>query len=98
MSLEHEFNNRVEKDVLAAMSKPKPFFWVALAFTTAVWVTGLSMWLYQMLNGMGVAGITHPVGWGIYITDFVFWVGIAFFEKVLRSLNSEIGCAFVGVF
>ena len=26
---------------------------------------------------MGVAGITHPVGWGVYITNFVFWVGIA---------------------
>jgi molybdopterin-containing oxidoreductase family membrane subunit len=30
-----------------------------------------------MAKGMGVAGINSPVGWGVYITNFVFWVGIA---------------------
>ena len=28
-------------------------------------------------EGLGVAGIGWPVGWGVYITTFVFWVGIA---------------------
>jgi Ni/Fe-hydrogenase subunit HybB-like protein len=27
--------------------------------------------------GIGVTGITNPVGWGVYIANFVFWVGIA---------------------
>jgi molybdopterin-containing oxidoreductase family membrane subunit len=30
-----------------------------------------------MLVGMGVSGLNTPVGWGVYITNFVFWVGIA---------------------
>ncbi|CAN5197627.1 polysulfide reductase NrfD [soil metagenome] len=27
--------------------------------------------------GLGVNGLTNPVGWGTFITTFVFWVGIA---------------------
>ena len=34
-------------------------------------------WGWQLYRGMGVAGISKPVGWGVYITTFVFWVGIA---------------------
>jgi molybdopterin-containing oxidoreductase family membrane subunit len=34
-------------------------------------------WGYQVFVGMGVAGLTHPVGWAVYITNFVFWIGIA---------------------
>ena len=26
---------------------------------------------------MGVANINHPVGWGVYIGNYIFWVGIA---------------------
>ena len=26
--------------------------------------------------GMGVTGLSIPVGWAVYITNFVFWVGI----------------------
>ena len=31
----------------------------------------------QWRFGLGVAGYEHPMLWGIYITNFVFWVGIA---------------------
>ena len=30
-----------------------------------------------MYKGLGVAGYPPPVVWGVYITNFVFWVGIA---------------------
>jgi molybdopterin-containing oxidoreductase family membrane subunit len=38
---------------------------------------GAACWAYQILNGMGASGKSHPIGWGCYITNFVFWVGIA---------------------
>ncbi len=71
------FEQSVEADVLAAMRKPSIWYWVAIAVTSTLFVTGMTLWIYQMKRGMGVSGLTHPVGWGIYITDFVFWVGIA---------------------
>jgi molybdopterin-containing oxidoreductase family membrane subunit len=32
---------------------------------------------HQIVNGIGVAGHTRPVMWASYVTNFVFWVGIA---------------------
>ena len=68
---------QIELDVIAAMKKPTALYWVALAISSLCLITGLLAWAYQLKNGMGVAGIRHPVGWGVYIADFVFWVGIA---------------------
>ena len=34
-------------------------------------------WAWQVGQGLGVAGYSHPVTGAVYITAFVFWVGIA---------------------
>jgi molybdopterin-containing oxidoreductase family membrane subunit len=72
-----EYNKLVEQDILSAMGKPGPRYWIALMFSAGCFALGMGLWLYQMLRGMGVAGLNNPVGWGVYITNFVFWVGIA---------------------
>ncbi len=69
--------SRIENDILAAMSRPGPRYLAALALSALLFAGGLALWGRQILIGMGVAGITHPVGWGVYIANFVFWVGIA---------------------
>ncbi|MEJ2636040.1 MAG: polysulfide reductase NrfD [Calditrichia bacterium] len=72
-----DYNEQLEHEVLAALRKPNPWYWVALVICALLFGMGLTLWIYQMLKGMGVAGLNNPVGWGVYITDFVFWVGIA---------------------
>jgi molybdopterin-containing oxidoreductase family membrane subunit len=72
-----DYHRAVEDDVFAAMRKPRPVFWVALAISASCFAMGMGLWAYQMLKGMGVAGINSPIGWGVYIVNFVFWVGIA---------------------
>ncbi len=76
MSLRAYFN-QVEEDVLAAMQRPGRAYFVALGTCALLFAGGLACWGLQLAKGMGAAGIRHPVGWGVYITDFVFWVGIA---------------------
>lgn len=71
------FYQQVEQDVLRAMRKPSLWYWIALVLSAGAFACGLGAWGYQIFTGMGVAGITHPVGWGVYISNFVFWVGIA---------------------
>jgi len=71
------YHHAVEHDVLSAMKNPSLLYWGAVSFTGACFLLGMGLWLYQMLKGMGVSGLNNPVGWGVYITDFVFWVGIA---------------------
>lgn len=72
-----EYHHAVEHDVLSAMKTPGIMYWAFVLFAGACFVLGMSLWTYQMLRGMGVSGLNNPVGWGVYITDFVFWVGIA---------------------
>ncbi len=47
-------------------------FSIALAFL-GVLVFALVTLFYA---GMGIAGVNQPVGWGSFIIDFVFWIGI----------------------
>jgi Ni/Fe-hydrogenase subunit HybB-like protein len=68
----------VEHEVVAAMRRPGLLYWGFVGLFGAVFaVCLLGCWAWQIYKGMGVAGIDHPVGWGVYITNFVFWVGIA---------------------
>ncbi len=72
-----ERRDKVETDVIAAMSRPRPVYYAALAAAALLVAALPAFWGYQAFTGIGVAGIRHPVGWGVYITNFVFWVGIA---------------------
>jgi Ni/Fe-hydrogenase subunit HybB-like protein len=81
-----EARDRIDSDMLAAMRRPRPFYWVALAFCALCAAVGGSLWLYQILRGMGVAGLGHPVGWAVYITNFVFWVGIAHSGTLISAI------------
>jgi len=72
-----QYESQLERDVLAAMKNPGWRYYVALGFSLTCFAIGMISWGYQIFKGMGTAGIMHPVSWGVYITDFVFWVGIA---------------------
>ncbi len=41
---------------------------------------------YQMQSGLGILGIMHPVGWGTYITNFVFWIGIGHAGTLISAI------------
>jgi len=93
-----ESANKLDRDILAAMEKPGRPYYGALTFTIIMMLIGFACWGWQIWNGMGVAGITHPVGWGVYITNFVFWVGIAhsgtLISAVLFLFRAHWRCSF----
>ena len=67
----------VNRDILAILQRPGKGWWALFALATAGVGLLFFAWGIQLVKGIGVAGITKPVGWGVYITTFVFWVGIA---------------------
>jgi molybdopterin-containing oxidoreductase family membrane subunit len=69
---------RIERDVISAMQKPPLAYWALVGFCATVFgVCLLGAWGWQIYKGIGVGGQQNPVGWGVYIVNFVFWVGIA---------------------
>ncbi len=77
---------RVNDDIIRMLDKPT-FKWWALFLPTLFFVGfGLFCFIYQVYTGLGVAGYRHPVFWGVYITDFVFWVGIAHSGTLISAI------------
>jgi len=95
---ELEYNSILEQDILDAMRKPHPIYWLALFICASFFVLGMITWVIQMLKGMGIAGINNPVGWGVYITDFVFWVGIAHSGTLISAVLFLFRAKFRNVF
>src|SRR5690606_11516183 len=42
--------------------------------------------LAQIYLGIGMSGLRNPVGWGSYITTFVFWVGIGHAGTLISAI------------
>ncbi len=77
---------RVNEDVIRMLDKPT-VKWLALFIPTLGFVGfGLFCFIHQVYTGLGVAGYRHPVFWGVYITDFVFWVGIAHSGTLISAI------------
>jgi len=81
-----EKKNQMEYDILYAMKKPSKWYWVSLAFTVTLVLIGGYSWYQQIVYGMGKTGLNNPVGWGTYITNFVFWVGIAHSGTLISAI------------
>jgi molybdopterin-containing oxidoreductase family membrane subunit len=41
---------------------------------------------YQIRTGLGVTGYTRPAMWAVYITNFVFWVGIGHAGTLISAI------------
>lgn len=68
-------------------------FYLAAAILLAI--TGGAAFAYfkQFVLGLGVTGMSRPVFWGIYITNFVFFIGIShagtLISAILRIARAE---------
>lgn len=78
--------SRVTTDVVRMLDKPSVKWWTLFMITLSFVGIGLICFIYQVYVGLGVAGYRHPVFWGTYITDFVFWVGIAHSGTLISAI------------
>lgn len=78
--------SRVTTDVVAMLEKPSVKWWALFMISLSFVGIGLICFIYQVYTGLGVAGYRHPVYWGTYITDFVFWVGIAHSGTLISAI------------
>ncbi len=76
----------VNDGILVNLEKPSPAYWVALAAAFSLVVLGIVFWARQVTIGMGVTYLNSPVYWGVYITDFVFWVGIGHAGTLISAI------------
>jgi molybdopterin-containing oxidoreductase family membrane subunit len=61
---------------------------IALALFTLV---GMGAWGYQLVNGLAVTGMNNGSSWGLYITCFMFFVGLSAGGLIVASSASVFG-------
>src|SRR5262247_2312376 len=78
--------DQINDDILRVLEPPTPLYVLMVLFLATLVGCGLVAFLYQTYWGLGVTGLTHPVMWGVYITTFVFWVGIAHAGTLISAI------------
>ena len=64
-------------DLLKLIGVPGKVWWTIFLIDLVILALGAIAERNQIVFGVGVAGHTRPVMWASYVTNFVFWVGIA---------------------
>ena len=83
--LEPTFSD-IDRSVLGVMRTPSRLYWAWIAFCFTLVGIAAALWARQIYSGLGVTGLQQPVMWAIYITNFVFWVGIAHSGTLISAI------------
>jgi Ni/Fe-hydrogenase subunit HybB-like protein len=85
-----EMNSMAMESMLSTNWK----FWVVIVILVAIVAYALFyQWAILIIEGQGVAGVTRPDYWGLFLVDVVFWIGIShagtFISAILRVMKVE---------
>ena len=78
--------DQYNQDILRVLEPPTFLYIVAVLALAGVVTMGAMALAYQTYWGLGVTGLMHPIFWGVYITTFVFWVGIAHAGTLISAI------------
>jgi Ni/Fe-hydrogenase subunit HybB-like protein len=84
--LGHFTFSEIDRDVSATLGIPSKTYFAVLAICLGLVVIGGISWIHLVMTGMGVTGLNNPVGWGSFITTFVFWVGIGHAGTLISAI------------
>ncbi len=77
---------QVDHDILATLGRPSRAYLAILVFCFGLVCIGAVSYYHLLTKGMGVTGLNNPVGWGSFITNFVFWVGIGHAGTLISAI------------
>lgn len=75
------------------MLKTGKMFYLSFALLSLVVLVAAFAYFRQFRDGLGVTGLNNPIFWGIYITNFVFFIGVShagtLISAILRISKAE---------
>lgn len=76
----------IDRAVMRTLETPGLGYWLGVGFLATIVLLAIGAWTRQIYAGLGVTGLTQPTMWAIYITNFVFWVGIAHSGTLISAI------------
>lgn len=80
----------IETDLLQNVNW-SPRFKIWMGFLTLILVICLGFYYLQLRKGLGVTGMHDIVSWGIYISNFVFFIAASLIGMLISSVVGMIG-------
>ncbi len=90
-----EPGNKLEGDraIIAPILETGRNFYIVTGILLSIVAWAVFVWLLQLRHGLGLTGLNYPVMWGIYITNFVFFIGLShagtLISAILRLCKAE---------
>lgn len=88
-----DLQRRLEEVTLRPLLGSSRGYVVLVIILLAVIGWGAYAWITQLYYGLGVTGLNNRVSWGVYITNFVFFIGIShagtLLSAILRVTNTR---------
>jgi Ni/Fe-hydrogenase subunit HybB-like protein len=67
-------------------SFPTTKWYCCFAAAVCLFVVGAAFATDMFRVGLGTLGLNHPVGWGVFIVNFVFWIGIGHAGTLISAI------------
>jgi len=80
------FADVTEKVSTITEAKTPRLWYVAIAISSSLMVMMFVLIAYLVWEGIGIWGVSIPVGWGWAIVNFVFWVGIGHAGTLISAI------------
>jgi Ni/Fe-hydrogenase subunit HybB-like protein len=78
---------QIDDDILKPTETfPTRLWWIAFSISASLLLLLVVLVGYSFAKGLGVLGINTPVSWGLYIVNFVFWVGIGHAGTLISAI------------
>jgi Ni/Fe-hydrogenase subunit HybB-like protein len=76
----------IDREVRRVLDPGGLQYWAWICFCLFFILVAGALWTNQIYNGLGVTHLTQPTMWAVYITNFVFWVGIAHSGTLISAI------------
>ncbi len=84
---------QINRDLLSGIFTTPKWWIIAVGLLTIVFLVGAAAFGYMINKGIGVTGLNRPVFWGVFLVNFVFWIGIShagiMISAILRLTQAE---------
>jgi Ni/Fe-hydrogenase subunit HybB-like protein len=76
----------VTRDVVNTLGTADRGYFIALGVAVFCLLVGIGTFTMLLKDGLGLAGYQPPVMWAVYITTFVFWIGIGHAGTLISAI------------
>ncbi len=76
----------VNRDVIRTLEPPSRAYFGWMSVVGLILTGGILAWTWQIYAGMGASGKRTPQMWAMYITTFVFWIGIGHAGTLISAI------------